>query len=63
MVTYVVSCHYAKTKVDSYYSLPPEKTVIFHKVMILNKSIFNKYKVNYLYNIFLEKALCELSKK
>ena len=28
----------------------------FHNVIILIKSVFNKYKNNYCYNIFLEKG-------
>ena len=43
-------------QVDSYDSLPPEKTLTFH-VIILLKSVFNKDKNNYYYNIFLEKGL------
>ena len=35
----------------------------FHKVIILIKSVFNKDKNNYYYNIFLEKASHELPKK
>ena len=32
----------------------------FHNVIILIKSVFNKDKTNYYYNLFL--ALCELPK-
>ena len=35
----------------------------FHNVIILIKSVFNKDKNNYYYNIFLEKASYELPKK
>ena len=35
----------------------------FHNVIILLKSVFNKDKNSYYYNIFLEKASDELSKK
>ena len=48
-------------QVDSYDSLPPEKTLTFH-VIILLKSVFNKDKNNYYYNIFLEKGLYQLPK-
>ena len=49
-------------KVDSYNSLPLEKTMAFHNVMIPIKSVFNKDKNTYYY-ILLEKALHELPKK
>ena len=48
-------------QVDSYDSLPPEKTLTFHVIIIL-KSVFNKDKNNYYYNIFLEKGLYQLPK-
>ena len=35
----------------------------FHDVIILVKSVFNKDKNNYNYNIFLEKASYKLPKK
>ena len=38
-------------------SLLIEKTLIFHKFIILLKSIVNKNKNRYCYNIFLEKGL------
>ena len=43
-------------KVDSYDSLPLEKTMFFHNVLILIKRVFNKDKNNYYCSIFLEKA-------
>ena len=43
-------------KVDSYDSLPLEKTMNFRDFIILIKSVFNKDKNNYYYNIFLENA-------
>ena len=58
-ITDSISHNYANIKVDPYYSLPLEKTIIFHDVIILIKSVFNKYKFNYYYNIFLEKGSCE----
>ena len=54
-VTYIISHNYAKIKVDSYNSLPLEKTMASHDVIILIKSVFNKDKHNHYYNIFLEK--------
>ena len=35
-------------------SLPLEKTLTSHNVIILIKSVFNKDENNYCYNIFLE---------
>ena len=59
-ITYVISHNYAKIKVDSYNSLPLVRTLTFHNVIILIKSVFNKNKINYYYNIVFEKALYEL---
>ena len=39
-----------------------KKTMNFHNFIILIKSVFNRYKNNYYYNIFLEKALYDLPK-
>ena len=61
-ITSIISHNYAKIKVDSYNSLAWEKTMIFHDVIILIKSVLNKDKNNYYYNIFLEKASYELPK-
>ena len=55
-IIYVISHNDAKIKVDSYDSLPLEKTLYFHNVIIVTKSVFNKDKKNYYYNIFLEKC-------
>ena len=62
MVLHVTSHYYTKIKFDSYYSLPLEKTLTFHNVVILIKSVFNKDKNNYYYNIFLEKCSYKLYK-
>ena len=43
-ISFAVSYNYAQIKVDSYNSLPLEKTMSFHKVIILIKSVFNKDK-------------------
>ena len=40
-IAYVFSHNYAKIKVDSYDSLPLEKTLTLHKVIILIQSVFN----------------------
>ena len=54
----------AKIKVDSYNSLPLEKTMAFHNVIILIKSVWNKDKNKYYCNMFfLKKSPYELPKK
>ena len=50
-------------KVDSYISLPLEKTMTYRNVIILIKSVFNKDKNNYYYIMSLEKYSYELPKK
>ena len=55
-ITYIFSNYDAKIKVDSYDSLPTEKTLTLHIVLILIKSILNKDKNRYYYNRFLEKC-------
>ena len=55
-ITYTIYYNYAKIKVDSYDSLPLEKTMTFHNFIILIKSVFNKDKNNCYYNIYLGKA-------
>ena len=40
-----------------YDFLPLKKTMTFHNVIILIKTVFNKDKNKYYYNIFLERAL------
>ena len=48
--------NFGKIRIDSYNSLPIEKILIFHNVIMLIKSVVNKNKKNYYYNIFLEKV-------
>ena len=55
-ITYISSNYDAKIKVDSCDSLPIEKTLTLHNVLILIKSILNKDKNRYYYNRFLEKC-------
>ena len=62
-VTYVIFYNYSKIKVDSYNSLPLEKTMTFHYVIIVIQSFWNKDKNNYYYSIFLEKASFSLKYK
>ena len=58
-ITYI----FVDLKVDLYNSLPLEKTITFHNIIILIESVWNKDKNNYCYNIFLEKASYELPKE
>ena len=55
--------NYAKIKVDSCNSFSLERKMTFHDAVVLIKSVFNKDKNNYHYNIFSEKASNELPKK
>ena len=43
-------------RIDSYNSLPTEKVLTFDNVIILIKSVVNKSKNEYYYNIYLEKG-------
>ena len=55
-ITHIFSHYFAKFKVDSYDSLPIEKRLTLHNLIILIKSVLNKDK-NYCYHkIFLEKC-------
>ena len=55
-ITYVISHNYVEIKIDSYDSLPLQKTLTLHNVIILIQSVFNKDRNNYYYNIFLDKC-------
>ena len=61
-ITDIISGNYAKIKVDSYGSLALEETMTFKNVIILIKSVSNKDRNNYYYNIFSEQ-IYELPKK
>ena len=54
-ITDSINYNRARIKIDSYYSFPVEKILTFHNVIILIKSVVNKNKNEYYYNIFLEK--------
>ena len=60
---YIFSHYFAKIKVDSYDSLPIEKRLTLHNVLILIKSVLSKDKNHYNYKIFLEKCSYRLAKK
>ena len=49
--------NFGEIRIDSYNFLPIEKILTFHNVIILIKSVVNKNKNEYYYNIFLEKGL------
>ena len=61
-ITYIISHNYTKVNVDSYDSLPLDKTS-FHDVEILIKSVFKKNFDNNYYNKLWEKALYKLLQK
>ena len=56
-VLQIVLINFARIRIDSYNYLPIEKKLNVPNVMILIKSVVNKDKSNYHYNIFLEKGL------
>ena len=64
IITYVFFSHYyAKIKVDSYDSLPIEKILTLRNVIILIKSVLNKDKNHYYFNMFLKNCSYKLVKK
>ena len=62
-ITHVFFCYYAKIKVDSYNSVPLEKTLTLHNVIIHITSFLNKDQNHYFYKIFSEKFSCQFAKK
>ena len=59
-ITDCINHNFAKFRIDSYNYLPIEKNIDFlcyNTVIILIKSVVNKNKNEYYYNIFLEKGL------
>ena len=56
---YIINHNFARIRIDSFNSLPIEKTMSFHNVIIFIKSVVKKNKNNYYFNIFLEKGSCE----
>ena len=55
-VRYLISVKCDIMKVDTYNFSPQEKILTLRNVIILVKSVWNKDKNNYYFNIFLEKA-------
>ena len=62
-IIHIFSPYFAKIKIDSYDSLPIQKRLTLHNVIILIKSVLNKDKNHYHYKIFLEKCSYQLAKK
>ena len=57
-ITDSINHNFGRIWIDSYNSLPREKALTFHDVIILINSFFNQNKNNdYCYNIVLEKGL------
>ena len=56
-ITDSINHNFGKIRIDLYNSLSIEKILTFHNVIILIKSVVNKNKNNYYYNILLEKGL------
>ena len=48
-----INHNFARIRIDSYDSLPIEKILTFQNVVILIKSVVNKYKNEYYFNIYL----------
>ena len=55
-ITDSINQNFWKIKIDSYNFWPIEQILAFHNVIILIKSVVDKNKNNYFYNIFLEKG-------
>ena len=51
-----INHNFARIRINLYNFLPIEKILTFHNVMILIKSVVEKNKNDYYYNIFLEKG-------
>ena len=47
-----INHNFGKIRTDSFNSLPIEKKLAFHNLIILIKSVVNKNKNEYYYNIF-----------
>ena len=56
-ITDSINNNFAIIRINPYNSLPIEKILTFHDVIMLIKSVVNKHKNNYYYNIFSEKGL------
>ena len=52
-----INHNFARIIINSYNSLSIEKILTFHNIIKLIKSVVNKNKSEYYYNIFFEKGL------
>ena len=43
-IRFFISHNYSRIKIDSFDSLPLEKTLTFHNIIILTESVFDKYQ-------------------
>ena len=50
-ITDSINHSFAKIRIYSYDSLPIKKILTFHNVIILNKSVINKNKIEYYYMV------------
>ena len=55
-ITNSINYNFAKIRIGSYNTLSIKKTITFHKVITLIKSVINKNKNKYYNNILLEKC-------
>ena len=58
-ITNSINHHFGRITINWYNSLPIQKILTFHNVIILIKSAVNKNKNKNYYNILLEKGLYE----
>ena len=58
-ITDSVNHNFGRIRIDLCSSLPIEKVLTFHNVILLIKSVVNENKNNYYYKIFLEKGSYE----
>ena len=58
-ITDIITHNFARIRIDSCNSLPIQKKLFFHDVIIPIKSVFNKNENNYYHNVFSEKSLYE----
>ena len=56
-ITDSINHNLGRVLINSHNSLPIEKILTFHNVIILIKSVVNKNKNEYYYDMFLEKGL------
>ena len=52
-IIYSIKYNFARVRIDSYNSLPIEKALTFHNVIIPTKSVVNKNRNDYYYNTII----------